>query len=252
MEIIVSIWMFIVGTIFGSFYNVVGLRLPKGESIVSPPSHCPNCNHKLSATELIPIISYFICKGKCRHCGEKISYVYPIFEATCGLLFALAYLSFGFSPNLIVALTFISMMIIIVVSDYYYLIIPDSVLIVFGSLLSIEIVLISGFENLLISLLNGLGAFIFMFALKKFGDFLFKRESMGGGDIKLMFIIGLVLSFPMGIVTVFLASLIGLPISLIYLNKSNDHVIPFGPFLAIGSIILLLMQLNIDTLINLY
>ena len=86
MEIIVSIWMFMMGTIFGSFYNVVGLRLPKGESIVSPGSHCMTCNHKLTAIELIPIISYFLSKGKCKHCGAKISYIYPLFEAACGLL----------------------------------------------------------------------------------------------------------------------------------------------------------------------
>lgn len=251
MEIIVSIWMFMMGTIFGSFYNVVGLRLPKEESIVSPGSHCMTCNHKLTAIELIPIISYFLAKGKCKHCGAKISYIYPLFEAACGLLFALSYLSFGLTPDLIIALTFISMMVIIVVSDYFYLIIPDSILIIFGSLLAFEITLISGFETLFTSLMNGLGAMIFMFALKKFGDFLFKKESMGGGDIKLMFIIGFVLSFPLSIVSVFLASLIGLPISLIYLNKSNDHVIPFGPFLALGSIILLLMQLNIDNFIAL-
>ena len=239
MEIIVSIWMFMMGTIFGSFYNVVGLRLPKGESIVSPGSHCMTCNHKLTAIELIPIISYFLSKGKCKHCGAKISYIYPLFEAACGLLFALSYLSFGLTPDLIIALTFISMMVIIVVSDYSYLIIPDSILIIFGSLLAFEITLISGFETLFTSLMNGLGAMIFMFALKN------------GGDIKLMFIIGFVLSFPLSIVSVFLASLIGLPISLIYLNKSNDHVIPFGPFLALGSIILLLMQLNIDNFIAL-
>lgn len=251
MEIIVSIWMFMMGTIFGSFYNVVGLRLPKGESIVSPGSHCMTCNHKLTAIELIPIISYFLSKGKCKHCGAKISYIYPLFEAACGLLFALSYLSFGVTPDLIIALTFISMMVIIVVSDYSYLIIPDSILIIFGSLLAFEITLISGFETLFTSLMNGLGAMIFMFALKKFGDFLFKKESMGGGDIKLMFIIGFVLSFPLSIVSVFLASLIGLPISLVYLNKSNDHVIPFGPFLALGSIILLLMQFSIDNFIAL-
>ena len=252
MEIFITIFMFIIGAIFGSFYNVVGLRLPKGESIVTPPSHCPNCKHKLSALELIPIISYFIQGGKCRHCGEKISYIYPIFEAICGLFFALAYVSFGLSPMLLIALTFISMMIIIVVSDFNYLIINDSVLLTFGSLLAIETFAVKGFENMLIALGNGVLAFILMFALKKFGDFLFKKESMGGGDIKLMFIIGMTLSFPVSVVSIFLASLIGLPISLIYLNKSSSHIIPFGPFLALASIILLLTQIDFNSILNFY
>ncbi len=250
MTIYISIWMFIIGTIFGSFYNVVGLRLPKGQSIVSPPSHCPNCNNRLTSLELIPIISYVIQKGKCKHCNKKISIVYPVFEIVCGLLFMISYLVFGFNKELIIALTFISMLIIIVVSDFNYFIIPDSILIIFGILLIIEIAVIKG--NIINHLLNGLWAFIFMFLLKKFGDFLFKKESMGGGDIKLMFIIGLTLSFSKGILSIFFASFIGLPVSLIYLNKSKDHIIPFGPFLALGSIIILFTGIDLSTFLNLY
>ena len=122
----------------------MGYRLPKGESIVFPPSHCPKCNHKLTFFELIPILSYVFQKGKCKKCHQKISLFYPIFEALTGILFVLSYLSYGLSYELIIVLTFISMMIIIVVSDYNYLIIPDSVLIIFGSLLLIEILLING------------------------------------------------------------------------------------------------------------
>ena len=252
MEVIMFVWMFIIGAIFGSFYNVVGLRLPEGKSIVTPPSHCPKCNHKLTGMELIPIISYIIQKGKCRSCGEKISIIYPIFETACGLLFALAYLSFGFSPELIIALTFISMLIIIVVSDINYLIIPDSILLIFGIALIAEIGIIHGIDALIKALANGVLAFILMLALKKFGDFLFKKESMGGGDIKLMFIIGLVISFPMSILAIFLASLIGFPIALMILKKNSNHVIPFGPLLALGAIIILLLQLNFDSILNLY
>ena len=186
MTIFISIFMFIMGTIFGSFYNVVGYRLPKGESIVFPPSHCPKCNHKLTFFELIPILSYVFQKGKCKKCHQKISLFYPIFEALTGILFVLSYLSYGLSYELIIVLTFISMMIIIVVSDYNYLIIPDSVLIIFGSLLLIEILLINGLNAALLALLDGILAFITMFLLKKLGDFIFKKESMGGGDIKLL------------------------------------------------------------------
>ena len=143
-------------------------------------------------------------------------------------------------------------MIIIVVSDYNYLIIPDSVLIIFGSLLLIEILLINGLNAALLALLDGILAFITMFLLKKLGDFIFKKESMGGGDIKLLFLFGMVLSYPIAILSIFVGSLIGLPIALLILYKKKDHVIPFGPFLAAGATLLLLLNIDINTIINLY
>ena len=252
MELAICIFLFIIGTIFGSFYNVVGYRLPKGESIVYPPSHCTNCNHKLTFWELIPVLSYVFQGGKCKHCHQKISLFYPIFETLTGILFVLCYLSYGLKPELIIALTFVSMMIIIVVSDYHYLIISDEVLITFAIILFTEILCVSGLESALYSILNGVLAFITMFLLKKFGDFLFKKESMGGGDIKLLFIFGMVLTYPIAILSIFVGSLIGLPVALFILWTKKDHVLPFGPFLAAGATLLLLLQVNLDTIINLY
>ena len=252
MEIAICIFLFIIGTIFGSFYNVVGYRLPKGESIIYPSSHCTNCNHKLTFFELIPVLSYVFQKGKCKHCHKKISLFYPIFEFLTGILFVLSYLSYGLKPELIIVLTFISMIIIIVVSDYHYLVIPDEVLITFAIILFVEILCINGLEKALYSLLNGLLSFVTMYLIKKIGDFLFKKESMGGGDIKLLFIFGMVLTYPIAILSIFVGSLIGLPIALLILFKKEDHIIPFGPFLASGATLLLLLQLNMETIINLY
>ena len=252
MEILLCIFLFIIGTIFGSFHNVVGYRHAKGASIVFPPSHCTNCNHKLTFFELIPIISYIFQKGKCKHCNQKISLFYPIFETLTGILFVLCYLSFGLTPNIIIALTFVSLMIIITVSDYHYLIIPDEVLITFSLILFIEILLINGINAVLYSILNGVLAFITMYLLKKLGDFIFKKESMGGGDIKLMFIFGMTLTYPIAILSIFVGSLIGLPIALLIIWSKKDHIIPFGPFLAAGATLLLLLQVNLDTILNLY
>ncbi len=251
MEIYYMIVFFILGMVLGSFYNVVGYRLPKGESIVYPASHCPKCQHKLKPLELIPIFSYLIQKGKCRNCHEHISCFYPIFEFLGGLLFLLAYLSFGLSLELIIALTFISMVLIVIVSDLHYLIIPDSVIIITGVLLLIEIFLIKGPSEALSAIFNGLIAFIIMFLIKKLGDFLFKKESMGGGDIKLMFIFGLMFDWPVVLCSIFLASIIGLPISLIIMFKKNTHIVPFGPYLCIAGLILLLLQVNTETFLNL-
>lgn len=244
--------LFILGAVLGSFYNVVGYRLPKGESIVSPPSHCTKCGNRLGILELIPIVSYLFLNGKCKHCGAKVSAFYTVFEILTGLLFVLAFVSYGYSLDLIIVLTFISMLIIIVVSDYNYMIISDEVLILFSILLGIEIFFIHGASAFVSGLISAVLAFITMLLVKLGGDKLFKRESMGGGDIKLMFTFGLVLGYPMVIVSIFLGSVIGLIISLITIKKNPEHIIPFGPFLAAGALIIVLFQITPDTVLSIY
>lgn len=251
MEIYYATLFFIFGTILGSFYNVVGYRLPRGESIAFPPSHCTKCGHRLTPLELIPIFSFLFQRGKCKNCKAKISWFYTIFEFLTGLMFMLSYLVFGLSIDTLIAITFISMLLIIIISDYQTMIIPDELLIFTGILLIIEIFIKNGFNGLITSLLNGLIMFIIMFSIKLLGDFMFKKESMGGGDIKLMFIYGLVLGWPTSCMSICLAAFIGLPISLILLKKNNSHEIPFGPFLAISAIILVLCKIDINVLINL-
>ena len=244
------ILMFIIGTIFGSFYNVVGYRVPKEESIVYPSSHCPKCNHKLNFFELIPIISYIIQKGKCKKCKEKIGIFYPIFELITGILFTLTLKIYGLTPNLLIILTFISMLIIITISDIKYMIIPDSILLFFAVLIIIEILYFKGMNETISSIINGIISFALMYTIKIIGDIIFKKESMGGGDIKLMFLIGMVLTFKNALLTIFLGSLIGLPISLITIKNNKNHILPFGPLLASGAIIITLTKINLDTIIN--
>ena len=250
MYISLTILFFIMGTVFGSFYNVVGYRIPKGESIVYPPSHCPKCNHKLGPLELVPILSYIFLGGKCKSCKDKISCFYPIFEFASGVLFALSYVVFGLSLECLLAILFISMLLIIIISDYQTMIIPDSVLIVFGILILIVKYFIVGYPSILYCLLDGVIAFIFMLLLKLFGDFLFKRESMGGGDIKLLGIFGIMFGYVMSIFSVFLAAVIGLPVSLILIKKNSSHEIPFGPFLAVAAILIVLFILDIEFLLK--
>lgn len=251
MELYYTIILFIFGTVFGSFYNVVGSRLPNGESIVNPPSHCSNCNHKLGFWELFPIISYICLGGKCKNCKTKISIIHPLFELVTGFLFAVSYRIFGFSFDLIIALTFISALLIIIVSDFNYMIIPDEVLVFFGILVIIEILIIGGLDVVLKALVNGMISFVFMLIVKIIGDFIFKREAMGGGDVKLLALFGIVLGWENAIASIFIAAFIGLPISLILLIKNKNNVVPFGPFLGMAAIIILLLKFNIVEFINL-
>ena len=250
MATIYLILFFIYGLIFGSFFNVVGSRLPNGESIILPPSHCNSCGHKLTALELIPVISYIIQKGRCKKCGIKLSLMYPLYEIFCGFIFAVCYYKFGLTKEIIIPLTFISMLLIIIVSDIEYMIIPDEVLIFFGIVLFIEIGIINGLSTLLYSILYGLGAFIIMLIIKLFGDFLFKKESMGGGDIKLMFFFGLCTNLSDALFSIFIGSIIGLPLSLIVLKLKKTNIIPFGPLLSLGIMIIILTGFDINALLN--
>lgn len=247
----IALLFFIFGLIFGSFYNVVASRITNGESIVFPPSHCGNCNHRLKTYELIPVFSYIFQKGKCKNCGIKLSIIYPLSELATGILFTIAFLIFGFSYETIIAITFISMLVIIILSDIHYMIIEDSVLLFFAIALLLEKYLIYGFDNFKTALLGGVLSFLMMYTVKIVGDFCFKKESLGGGDIKLMFVIGLMIGLDMSIISIVIASFLALPICLIYL-KSENHEIPFGPFLGLGALIIYLGNLNMDMIINFF
>ena len=252
MDIYFTIVMFIFGTVLGSFYNVVGYRLPKGQSLIHPSSHCPNCNHKLRAYELIPILSFLFLKGKCSQCKQKISWFYTIFEFLTGVLFALSYIIFKDNIyELIIAITFVSLLIIICVSDYHYMIISDSVLIFFSILIIIELILKDGLLFYQ-SLIDGCLSFLTMLLIKFLGDKIFKKESMGGGDIKLMFIIGMVIGYSSAICSIFAGSLIGFPVALIILLRKKTHELPFGPLLAIGALIMLFTRFSVVEFLNMY
>ena len=128
---------------------MVGSRLPKGESIINPPSHCSNCNHKLGFWELFPIISYIFLGGKCKNCKTHISIIHPLFELLTGILFALLYNIYGWSIDLLIALIFVSSLLIVIISDFNYMIIPDEVLIVSVVLLIIVMLISKGIEQTL-------------------------------------------------------------------------------------------------------
>ena len=267
MEIVVySVMLFILGICFGSFFNVVGYRLPNNMSLAFPPSHCTNCNHKLGALELIPIFSYIFQGGKCKHCKEKISVFYPIFEFITGVLFVLSYLSFkDVYPEILkilYALLFVSSMVIIMVSDTKYMIIPDEVLIFF-SIITIIVKLLILWKNEVITsfmsfgyefifiLLDGLIMFIIMYIIRLLGNFMFKKESMGGGDIKMMTYISFILGWRLSIVVIFMASFLALPISIINVYRKDEHMLPFGPYLAVAALILFLLKVDFSTILSL-
>lgn len=242
--------LFLLGLIFGSFYNVAGIRLSKGESLIKPRSHCQECNHILKWYELIPVFSYIGLKGRCRHCNKKINIVYPAIEFFTGVLFAVCYYKYGFSIELLLGIILSSLFMIITVSDLNYYIIPDSIIVVFGILIFIYNILTKGFIGACIYFVYGLMIFMLMYLLMKFGNLVFKEESLGGGDIKLMGILGMIHKPIISLVSLSLAAFIALPVSVFFLKKNKDKHIPFGPFLVGASLIITLTGLNINHIIS--
>ena len=216
MGIVIGVFFFLYGIVLGSFFNVVGLRVPKKESIVSPPSHCTVCNRKLGVLDLIPVFSYLFLKGKCRGCGTRISPIYPIMELVTGILFVLSYAMLGFSGELIIAILFVSLLVIITVSDIAYMLIPNKVLLPFAIVL-IGLRLIIPLEPWWDSFLGAIVGFGVLYLIA-----VVSKGGMGGGDIKLFFVIGLVLGTTNTLVTLFLAAFIGSIVGLIVLKRTKN------------------------------
>ena len=232
--LIVYSYIFIVGITFGSFFNVVGLRVPNNESIIKPRSACPTCKHTLTPLELIPILSYLIQRGKCKNCDTKISAFYPMVELMTGLLFmATVYLS-GWRVETVIGLALVSLFMIIFVSDMKYMIIPDKVLAFFAVLFAIGrlIVPLNPWWDSILGAVVGFSVLLLIAVLSKGG--------MGGGDIKLFAVIGLVMGVKGVLLAFFFSCFAGAVtgISLRIAGKAKKgNPIPFGPFIGIGTLI---------------
>ena len=244
MQVIYIIIFFLFGLFMGSFYTVVGLRLPREENFITNRSYCDKCHHTLSFLDMIPIASYLLLKGRCRYCKAKIDSLSSYMEFFTGILFALSYFVFGFSYELMIALGIITMLIIVSVSDISYYIIPDEILIFFSIYFLIIKFLSDGIKGICFSVLSGFLLFSVMYAIMLLGNFLFKKETLGGGDIKMMFVFGLVISPLLGIFVIFLGSLLALPVSLILLWKKKQNLVPFGPFLLISFACIFFTQIS--------
>lgn len=237
-------FIFVIGAIFGSFYGVVGTRLSEGKSIVKPRSHCEKCGHILKWYENIPILSYIFLGGLCKKCKNSIGFVYFLTELLSGCLFALCYKVFGISYEFFIAVILSSLVIIIFVSDSKYMIINDSPLIVSAILIFIIKWLNTGIVSALLSILSGLILFGVAYLLMLFGSLVFKQEALGGGDIKLSFVAGMVLGVKLGILYIVLASFLAFPYAVYVTLKNKDNMLPFGPFL-VSSLLIIYLNTNI-------
>lgn len=246
MGILVQIFFFLLGSTIGSFLNVCIYRIPRERSIVNPPSACPGCEKPIRPYDNIPILSYILLKGKCRDCGTKISIRYPLVELLTGIFFLILYRQFGFTFELIVFMIFLALLLIISFIDLDFQIIPD-ILSIGGVALGFILAIIRPFFRYLeprFGILDSLYGILLggglLFAIAWLYQFFTKREGMGGGDIKLLGMIGafcgwkgVLFSLVSGSV---FGTLVGIPIILAK-GQGGKYAIPFGPFLSLGAIV---------------
>lgn len=243
--------LFIFGTIIGSFLNVCIVRIPNRASIVFPGSQCPNCGYSIRFYDNIPLVSYILLGGRCRSCKTPISMRYFIVELLMGLLTVLVSFHFGFSLVFILCMVFTAALVVITCIDLQHQIIPDCISlpgIPLGFLCSFFLPWITWIDSLLGILIGG--GVLYAFALGYY--LLKKKEGMGGGDIKMLAMIGAFLGWQGALATLILASIAGSLIGILLIvvkGKNFKYAVPFGPFLALGAFCTLLYG---ERLINWY
>ncbi len=245
MDYIYHILSFIFGAVIGSFLNVCIYRLPRDRSIVSPPSACPDCGELVRAFDNIPIISYLVLRGKCRHCGSPISKRYPAIEFLTAVLFLIWFHKFGLSVEFGVNILFVCLLVVVAFIDLEFQIIPD-ILSLGGMVLGIVLAVVRsyfmhigpkmGLLDAIYGVLLGGGVLLVI----AYGyQIIAKREGMGGGDIKLLAMIGAFTGFK-GVIFALvggslIGTLVGIPLMLIK-KENSKYAIPFGPFLSLGAL----------------
>lgn len=232
----ISCMIFIVGTIIGSFLNVCIFRIPRGESIVYPPSHCTKCKNKIKAYDLIPIVSYIILRGRCRSCKTKISIRYPIIEFLVGLIFVLLFHIYGLSLTFIKYSTLISILIVVALIDYDTTDIYLSTILI-GIIFSIGFICVYAYIGIPVKsyIYGGIlgGGMLLLISLLTHGN-------MGLGDVEIFLVCGLFFGIELTILMMLLAFIIGsFCASILVLSgkKSRKDYIAFGPYILMASII---------------
>ncbi|GGL40907.1 prepilin peptidase [Sporolactobacillus putidus] len=231
MSILISIYILTLGLVLGSFYNVVGLRVAGGQSIISPPSHCPSCGRRLTIRDLVPVFSYLFLRGRCRTCHQKISPIYPIVEASTGLLFLFSFLWTASIEEMLCGWLLASLLMIVLVTDLTEMMIPDKILLFFFILFA--------FFRIIFPLApwwdapaGAASGFIVLLLIA-----LVSRGGMGGGDVKLFAVMGLLVGVKIVLLGFFLSTFIGAVIGVAGLLTGmirRRQPVPFVPFIVLG------------------
>ncbi len=252
------ILLFIFGTVIGSFLNLCIHRLPKGQSIIKPRSHCPACNHELQPWELIPILSYLLVRGKCRHCGQPISLRYPLVELLTGLLFvavALKFSPFTFYIEYLFTMVFVCLLILVFFIDLEHQVVVDNIVlggIAFGLVLNyikgLSLPDGSAINPFISAVLGMIIGYVILYLIRTISSFILKKEAMGEGDLFIAALLGAYLGWQGVLLSLFLAFLVGgvVGVVLLILKKAKlGGYLPFGPSLVVAGLLTLFFQAGI-------
>jgi len=231
------IFIIILGAVVGSFLNLCIHRLPRSESIIFPASHCPKCGHRLGFLDLVPILGYFLLRGRCRYCKAPISFRYPFVEILTVFLFAMVYLRSSHPLDQFFLLIFSALLILIFFVDLEHQVIPDAAVypgIACGLLYNFA----RGTNALVLALAGTVLGYILFWLIAKLGKWWFKKEAMGEGDLFLAALLGAFLGAQLLLVALFLTYVIAGIFSLFLLVSGRvrfGEYIPFGPYLVAGA-----------------
>jgi leader peptidase (prepilin peptidase)/N-methyltransferase len=223
----------VAGMCVGSFLNVCILRLPKEQSLLSPPSTCPQCGQRIAWYDNIPLVSWIALRGKCHRCGAAISAQYPLIEALVGLLWLAAYVNYGVSVQALAGALFCTILLGIGITDARHYLIPDEF--TWGGLgLGLALSLVGGWQGFLQAVIGAAVGFGLLYTVGVAGRWLFKEEAMGGGDVKMMAMVGSFVGWKGVLLTIFAGALLGTLI-FVPLSLRKKRLVPFGVFLAVGA-----------------
>ena len=235
--------VFLFGLCVGSFLNVCVVRLPKEESVAKGRSHCPQCGKIIAWYDNIPLLSFLILRAKCRQCAESISFRYPLVELLSGLIWLALYHSFGVTIHFVFFAYLASSLMVATFVDFEYKIIPDEVSlggILVGLSMSFLFPTLQNEIDRRLALADScqgmLTGVALIWGIAIFGELVFRKESMGGGDLKLLAMIGAFLGFKKTLLTFFMAPLLGAPVGLLLWKLKDTRYIAFGPYLSLAAL----------------
>lgn len=240
METIILILLF--GLAWGSFLNVVIFRLPRNMNLSRPPSTCPSCGRRIKATDNIPVLSYILLRGRCRHCGQKIPFSYFLVEALTPACFLLIYTQHSLSFHFFACCLFASALIVLGVIDFYHQILPDEITLT-GLFLAVVYAFFRHDVNLTDSLIGAASGAGFLLIVYGAYYLVRKKEGLGMGDVTMMLFVGAFLGWQRSLLTLVLGSFLGALVGVYFLlikKKKMQFALPFGTFLSPAAFVALL------------